>query len=581
LFWGAVVAISGGIDARIWTIVIRSRDPFRALSLSFLLFLVQGLFYRRAFTADIDRASEVVLARARAVAACLALALATHAVVFGTFSAGGSDAFGYVNQAYDWAERALPRPIPLSVNLAFDTAEQLQAPLGYRKGPQPQTIVPTYAPGLPLIMAAALVFGACGPFLVVPAFAALFVWFTFRLGVRAGGPATGLAAAMVLSVSPVVLYQAVWPMSDIPAGALWTGASLFALGPRRRDSIATGLLTAVALLVRPNLLPVALVPVTLIAIAGSGRERIARLAWLAALVAPAVVLIGWLNTLWFGSPFNSGYGSARDIYEWSNVVPNLKSYSAWLWQSQTPWMLVALLPFVPALRRHLDFRTIAACLLLCVLVTGCYVSYGQFEDWWYLRFLLPTFGGLAILAGAGLVSLARTIPRPYGHLGAALIAWLLVSGALSFAAREGVFGRIRDSESRYASFGEFAAASLPANAALVAVQHSGSLRFYSGRLMVRFDEVESPRSRELPGLLERAGYHPFLVIDDAETASVRSHFGLADADALPWPIAARMRELGGVTVYDMAASGSGNSPIALEPSTRSWCDARRRAPQHR
>ena len=81
------------------------------------------------------------------LAALLAAAVAAHGVVFGTFSVGGSDAYGYVNQAYDWLEGALPRPIPLAERLPFDATDRMQAPLGYRKGRQPQTIVPTYAPG--------------------------------------------------------------------------------------------------------------------------------------------------------------------------------------------------------------------------------------------------------------------------------------------------------------------------------------------------------------------------------------------------------------------------------------------------
>ena len=44
-----------------------------------------------------------------------------------------------------------------------------------------------------------------------------------------------------------------WPMSDIPAAAFWTGAAVSALGTTRRSALATGLWTAAGLLVRPNL----------------------------------------------------------------------------------------------------------------------------------------------------------------------------------------------------------------------------------------------------------------------------------------------------------------------------------------
>lgn len=486
-----------------------------------------------------------------------------------------------MNQAYDWAEGALPQPIPIAEAVPIDVSARLHAPLGYREGRQPQTIVPTYAPGLPLVMAAAFVFGPCGPFLVVPAFAALFVWFTFRLGVRAGGPSVGLVAAFVLSVSPVVLYQAVWPMSDVPAGTAWTAAAVFALGTRRRDAAAAGILTAFGLLIRPNLLPVSLVLALPMLLDGTGRERAIRLATFGAPIVPVVVFVGWLNALWFGSPLNSGYGAAGELYQWSNVAANLALYGGWMWRAQTPWMLLAILPLLPRFHRLLDRRAIALCVLLFVAVAGCYVSYAQFEVWWYLRFLLPSFGALAVLVAAGLVSAAKAVPRPFGSLGAAVVVGLLATSGLSFASREGIFGRVRDSERRYAQLGTFAAANLPRNAALLAVQHSGSLRYYSGRLTVRFDALEYPRSLELAPALERTGRHPYLVIDDAEGASVRTRFGIPADAPLPWPIRARMRELGGVTVYDMAMSPSSGTPVALEPERAGWCELPGRAAARR
>lgn len=532
-------------------------------------------------TRDLDHAIHIVRTLAPVLAMLLGLAVAAHGIVFGTFSVGGSDAYGYVNQAYDWAARALPQPIPIAETLPFEVSDRLQAPLGYREGLQPQTIVPTYAPGLPLVMAVSLAFGPCGPFLVVPVFAALLVWFTFKLGVRAGGPSIGLVAASVISVSPVVLYQAVWPMSDVPAGAIWTAAAWLALGTQRRDVAAAGILAAFGLLIRPNLLPAALVLALPLLLDDSRRERLIRVAVFGAPLVPVIVFAGWLNALWFGSPLNSGYGAAGELYQWSNVVPNLKLYGGWLWRAQTPWMLLALVPFVPGLRRAVVGRAAALCLLLFVAVAACYVSYAQFEVWRYLRFLLPAFGALAVLVAAGLVAAVRAIPKPFGYLGAAVVMWLFATSSLSFANREGIFGAVGESERRYAQLGTFAAANLPDSAALIAVQHSGSLRFYSGRLTLRFDALEYPRSLELVPSLERAGHHPYLVIDDAEAASVRERFGIPAGAPLPWPIRARMRELGGVTVYDMATSPSTGTPVALEPATSRWCDVPGRATARR
>lgn len=575
--WAAAVVITGGIDARIFGVVVRSRDPFRALAAGFLLLLLQGMFFRRELAADLQWLFEAARAWARSLAMALAIAVAAHGVVFGTYSVGGSDAYGYVNQAYDWADGALPRPIAVGETLPFESSDRLQAPLGYREGPRPGTIVPTYAPGLPLIMAAALTFGSCAPFLVVPIFAGVFVWLTFKLGARTAGATTGVVAAFILSVSPVVLFQAVWPMSDVPAGAVWTGAALCSLGTRRRDATAAGVLTAIGLLIRPNLLPVAAVLAVPLLRDGSLRVRAVRLAAFVAPIVPVVLFVGWLNALWFGSLLNSGYGSAGELYQWSNVGPNLELYATWMWESQTPWMLLAVVPLLPWARRSTNGRAIAVCASLIVTVFACYVSYARFEVWWYLRFLLPAFGALAVLVAAGLVTIARAVPKPFGYLAAVLVLSLLAASSLSFASAAGIFGRVRDSERRYAAISSFVVEALPGNAAVIAVQHGGSARYYSGLPTIRFDTLEYPRSLELVPALERGGHHPFLVIDDAETGSVRTRFGIPADSPLPWPVRARMRELGGVTVFDMGTAPSTETPVALEPAPAEWCDVPRRS----
>ncbi len=575
--WGAIVAVTGGIDARILGVVIRSREPFRALGAGLLLVLIQAFLFPRELARDLDRA--VAFARAHAVALVLLLAsaVAAHGIAFGTFSVGGSDAYGYVNQAYDWYEGALPRPIAVSERLPFSVSDRLQAPLGYREGPAPQTIVPTYAAGLPLVMALTLAAaGPCGPFLVSPLAAGLLVWLTFTLGRRAGGPLVGLIAALLIAVSPVVLFQTVWPMSDVPAGAVWTAAAVAALGAHRRDAALAGLVAAFGLLIRPNLLPLA--AMLAVAIARYRPHRLSRLVLFGVPVIAAVLFSGWLNALWFGSPLNSGYGAAGELYSWSNVLPNLQLNAGWMRESQTPLILLALLPIVPRFRRGLDGPTLLVCAVLCAATVACYVSYAQFEVWWYLRFLLPAFGALMVLIAAGLVSAARAAPRPFGVLAAMLVVIILAGNGLSFAARKGVFGGVRDSERRYATIATFAAA-LPPDSALLAVQHSGSLRFHTGLATIRFDVLEYPQSQDLLAALERAGRHPYLVADDAEIADVRARFGIPEGAAIPWPIRARLRELGGVTVYDLGSSPAGAVPVALDAGEPHWCEVAPRAPR--
>ena len=101
----------------------------------------------------------------------LIVALAVSALSFrwSTYSAGGSDSSGYVSQAYSWLYGPLPRPLPVTAKLPWPSATASLAPLGYMAAPGNQGIVPTYAPGLPLMMAGLLrVAGPRGPYFVVP-----------------------------------------------------------------------------------------------------------------------------------------------------------------------------------------------------------------------------------------------------------------------------------------------------------------------------------------------------------------------------------------------------------------------------
>jgi hypothetical protein len=459
----------------------------------------------------------------------------------------------------------------MPLDLPFPYSDPMQAPLGYRVGPQPHTMVPTYAPGLPLMMAIALVAGACGPFFVVPLCGAMFIWCTYRLGERAAGRVTGVVAAIVAAASPVVLYQNLLPMSDVPAGAFWTAGLLFSLRPRWRHTIAAALCTAIGLLIRPNLLLLAAVPLLQVLLTARGRDRWVRGAAFCVPIAGVAIAIAWLNTQWFGAPSNSGYGPAADLYKWSNVWPNVKLYGGWLWRSETPGVLIALVALVPAFARHADRAVVRICALMCLATVACYLTYSQFDVWWYLRFFLPAGGAFAVLIAIGFTSLARAFPRPYGHAAAAAALALFLAARVFFAEGEGSFGSMRAGERRYIDIGEFVAGNLPENAAIFSMQHSGSLRFYGGRLTLRYDWVQREWAKDVPAAVERAGYHPFLIIDDGEEPDLREHWGLAPSDRLPWPVRAHMRDLGGITVFDMATNPVSVSPVALEPGSAHWC----------
>jgi hypothetical protein len=192
--------------------------------------------------------------------------------------------------------------------------------------------------------------------------------------------------------------------------------------------------------------------------------------------------------------------------------------------------------------------------------------------WWYLRFLLPAAGAAAAVVAVGIVTLARVIPAPWGRFAAGVTLAALVTATMSFASRQGVFGDLRNGERHYIEVGEFVARALPDNAVIFAVQHSGTLRFYGGRMTLRFDWMDKDSASRVIGDVEGIGLHPYLVADDFELPQARSQFGVLSGAPLPFPVVARMRELGGTTVFDLGSHPAAAAPVALEPGTAHRCD---------
>ena len=522
--------------------------------------IVYALRYTAEFTAGIERAGETLRRAATPLALLLAAALAIHAWRFGTFVAGSADSYGYVNQAYDWAAGRLPAPIPLRLSLPLPS-DRVQIPLGYTPGARPHTMVPVYAPGLPLIMAASLVAGPCGPYLVVPGCAALFVWFTFVLGRRTAGPLTGLLAAALAAMSPIALFQSEWPMSDVPAGACWTAALVFALGPR--SAAVAGVATAMGLLIRPNLLCLVLVPFVYATLrTPKWHERLWRAALFAVSVLAAAIVIAVLNTIWYGAPWKSGYGPASALYGFGHVWVNVRQYATWLWQSESPFVLFAGVPLLPWIAPTKVRRGVLPCAVLAAGALLSYVAYIPFDAWWYLRFLLPGFGAFAVLMAAGLAVFVRRMPLARVALPAIALVLAVFVYNYRFALRENGFPL--DGERRYIDIARFVADNLPADAAILTMQHSGSIRFYGGRYSLRYDAMGPAWNVRLPRILERKGYHPYLVIDDWERPKVARRFGLRAGEALPWLVTAQLPYFGGVSVFDLGTV-SASADAYLQP----------------
>jgi len=75
----------------------------------------------------------------------------------------------------------------------------------------------------------------------------------------------------------------------------------------------------------------------------------------------------------------------------------------------------------------------------------------------------------------------------------------------------------------------------PGNAVFLAMQHSGSLRYYTGRLTVRYDILPIGSLEPALALLRARGYRPYFVLEEWEVAKFRARFAQASvAGRLDW-----------------------------------------------
>jgi hypothetical protein len=348
--------------------------------------------------------------------------------------------------------------------------------------------VPVYPPGLPLLMALARLLG--GPkaiFLVVPLLGAMAVWSTYRLTHAVTNNAwSGVAAAALTAASPVFVLHLLQSISDVPATACWTAALAAVAWAGRGSTLGAGLAAAFAILIRPNLAPLVVVPFAWLWFDPARRRQAP---WFIGCCAVPVLFVMGLNWRWYGSPLLSGYGPAASLYSPHRIPENTVLYTRWLVSTHSAFVLAGLLApvVVPPAQR---LRAILAWLCFPVLVFAQYSAYLTFRDgWWYLRFLLPMlpvlFGGLCAVAFGNRIRLGGTLVR--------VVAVAVVIGVgvweITFSRTAHVI-TMATSNQRFTRAIAYARA-LPASAVLVSNSYSGTLRLYTGRDVLRWETLRS------------------------------------------------------------------------------------------
>lgn len=490
------------------------------------------------------------------LAMAVALALAAFGVVRGTRAVGGSDSSCYALMAEAFGTGHWQPSSALAVEAPWPDASRTLAPGGFIPSPvRPDAASPICAPGFAVLMAPFFAIGGRDAiFMVTPIAAFALVWCAFVLANRLAGGLAGVSAAVLTASSPIVLYQTVQPMNDIATAALWLAALAVATTERRggssdppctaRTSFVAGVLVGVAILVRPNLAPLAVIVAAMAWRPGQPWPWRAS-AMVMAGALPGVAAWLWLNHVLYGSVIGSGYGDAGRLFSLSHVGANAANYAKSFYQTQTVFPLLALAaPFVLAGAA----RRLALWLLVFAgVVAAIYLLYQPFPEWWYLRFLIPAIV-LAIVVACAVAAQLADRGRMRGVVAIGTVALALMgiqaAGARQVLALQGL-------EGRYRATAEVVADHLPANAVLITVWQSGSARFHAGREAVLWDSLDPAWLDRAVAWLTAQGRVPYILLERREESEFRERFrGHAAIGALDWP--PRFNIAGQARIFDPA-----------------------------
>lgn len=463
-----------------------------------------------------------------AIAVIAALALSVCGVVRGTWAVGGSDSSCYALMAQAFAGGHLQPVSPLAADAPWPNVAVTFAPGGFIPSTiTPDAAAPICAPGMSVLMAPlAATFGQDAIFWLTPMAAFVLVMSAFAIAARLAGGMAGASAAILVATSPIVLYQSVQPMNDVLTASLWLAA--IAMADR---SLASGLLIGVAILVRPNLAPFAVVLAAMPFVErGFDRDAWRSLGRMVVAAVPGVAAMLFMNQSLYGSPFASGYGDASSLFSLSHINANLTNYGQALFQTQHVVPAIGLA--APAIFDGARRRLSVVLLLFALGVIGLYLLYSPFPEWWYLRFLIPAIAVLLVLSSAVAVSVLSRI-----KMGGLIPIVAVVLGVLGtrIAGERQAF-ELKQMEGRYRQTSELVRDRLPANAVLITEWQSGSVRFHAGRDVVLWESLDPAWLDRALTWLRAKGLQPYLLFERREEAAFRDRFrAQSDVGALDWP----------------------------------------------
>jgi hypothetical protein len=165
--------------------------------------------------------------------------------------------------------------------------------------------------------------------------------------------------------------------------------------------------------------------------------------------------------------------------------------------------------------------------LLTFSVWAEYCAYSTFDAWFYLRFLLPTWP--LVMVGLGLLLRRVTeVGRPVTAFVVLLV--VLAAGIYGWqvAVRNSAFD-LWAGESKYAAVGAAVRARTTPDAVIFSEQHSGSIRYYAGRMTLTFNNFDPDWLDRSVSWLDAHGVHSYAALEEWEVNGFRERFASTSA----------------------------------------------------
>ena len=291
---------------------------------------------------------------------------------------------------------------------------------------------------------------------------------------------------------------------------------------------------------------------------------------------PGCLFIAWINNRLYGSPLASGYGSLSALFSLSYIPINIERYGVWLVRK----------PDAARRRRHRRAARAAEmrsgrrassvrprgssghASLWCGRSTSstCHSKPGGSSGSSFPR------GRRCASARPPLLVRIAQSRRVSGRVVACAILAAVGAHNLYYASTHGAFPS-GEGDHRYVSIAKMVEQATDPSAVIFTGQHSGPIRYYAGRTIVRFDMLDRAWLDRAVQWLNSQGRRPYFLLEEWEVTEFQERF------ARPRTRSARSRSRRSSTTGRLACRAASISSIPRAPkATRS--SRRRRASAH-